>query len=222
MNTQKRFVNLLKWGLFFLGDFGIIIEIFFDYEIEKGKRETVERKRETPMCIAAANRIINRTNAQNLWRYGQGKPRIALNGKRLQKLLYLCQLFWYIDHNESQMITEDFQAWPNGPVIPQVYDYFSVYQDGDMCPLRNVGTYTLSQEESNLINKVVDSTIDIPTESIIDYTHTPGAPWDLVYKSGQGMYNTISKDSIKWYISDQAHQRELIAFIKDGRRYECN
>lgn len=197
-----------------MDDSGIIIEIFLGDDDAKGKTETDIRKRESPMCLAAANRIINRTNAQNRWRYTQGKPRIALNGKRLQKLLYLCQLFWYIDHDESKMITEDFQAWPNGPVIPQVYDFFSVYQDGDMCPLENVGTYALSQEESTLINKVVDSTADIPTESIIDYTHTPDAPWDLVYKNGYGAYNTIPKESIKRYISDPIHQRDLITFIR--------
>lgn len=202
-----------------MDDSGIIIEIFLGDDDAKGKTKTDIWKRETPMCIAAANRIINRTNAQNLWRYEQGKPRIALNGKRLQKLLYLCQLFWYIDHDESQMITEDFQAWPNGPVIPRVYDYFSVYQDGDMCPLRNVSTYSLNDEETTLINKIVDSTIDTPTESIIDFTHIQGGPWDLVYKGGQGVYATIPKDSIKQYIREQKNQKELIDFIKDGRLY---
>lgn len=166
------------------------------------------------MCIAAANRIINRTNAQNEWRHSLGKPRVKLTGKRLQKLLYLCQLFWYIDHTESRMITEDFQAWPNGPVIPQIYDHFSVYQDGDMCPSLNSGTHALSDEESDLINKIVDNTIDIPTESIIDYTHRPDGPWDKVYRGGQGAYNTIPKDSIKQYICDQVHQNELLNFIQ--------
>lgn len=228
MNTKNKLqilknkLQILKNGVDFLDSFGIIIQVFLDEEIAKRKDKTDIWKKGSPMCLAAANRIINRTNAQNLWRYKKGQPRIALNGKRLQKLLYLCQLFWYIDHDESQMITEDFQAWPNGPVIPQVYDYFSVYQDGDMCPLRNVSTYILSQEESTLINKVVDSTIDIPTESIIDYTHIQGGPWDLVYKCGQGVYNTIPKDSIKQYISDQAHQDVLMDFIKDGRLHGSN
>lgn len=189
---------------------------------QKGEKETNTREKESPMCLAAANRIISRTNAQNRWRYTQGKPRIALNGKRLQKLLYLCQLFWYIDHDESKMITEDFQAWPNGPVIPEIYDYFSVYQDGDMCPLRNVKTSSLSDEERILINKIVDNTIDTPTEAIIDYTHTQGSPWDLVYKGGQGVYDIIPKESIRQYIESQEHQKELITFIRDGQLHGCN
>ena len=174
-------------------------------------------KREPPMCIAAANRIINRTNAQNEWRSAIGQPRVKLTGKRLQKLMYLCQLFWYIDHEESKMISEDFQAWPNGPVIPQIYDHFSVYQDGDMCPLLNLGSHSLSDEEATLINTVVDNTIDIPTEAIIDYTHWSDGPWAQVYRDSKGMYGTITKDSIKRYIRNQDHQNALFKFIQDGQ-----
>lgn len=176
-------------------------------------------KREAPMCIAVANKIINRTNAQNEWRSQNGKPRVKLTGKRLQKILYLCQLFWYIDHEESRMINEDFQAWPNGPVIPQIYDYFSVYQDGDMCPLLLSHSSSLTLEEATLVNIVVDNTIDIPTEAIIDYTHKPDGPWAKAYRDSQGVYSIISKESIKQFIRNQEHQNDLITFIQDGQNY---
>lgn len=203
-----------------MGKQDIILCIFVAENITKKSTKTDKWEKELPMCIAAANRIINRTNAQNMWRSKHGLPRVKLTGKRLQKILYLCQLFWYVDHNESQMITEVFQAWPNGPVIPRVYDFFSVYQDGDMYPLRNVGTHELNPEEQDLINKVVDTTINIPTEAIIDYTHATGGPWDLVYKGGQGVYNTIGNESIRSYIKDGKHQDELISFIRKWQHYE--
>ncbi len=168
------------------------------------------------MCLAAANRIINRTNAQNEWRSENNMPRIKLTGKRLQKILYLCQLIWYIDHDESQMITEDFQAWPNGPVISEIYDHFSVYQDGDMCPLPSPNSRELTDEERILINRVVDSTIDISTEAIIDYTHETDSPWTQAYKGGQGLRATISKESIQQYIRIPEHQDKLFDFILGG------
>jgi len=170
--------------------------------------------KEIPRCISAANRIINRTNAQNIWRIELGKSRVKLTGKRLQKILYLCQLFWYIDHEESNMIPEDFQAWPNGPVIPEIYNHFFVYQDGDMCPLLNTDSYTLNEEEADLINKVVDNTVDLSTEAIIDYTQLPVGPWTQAYRDYQGVYSVISKDSIKQYIRRDEHQRELLDFIQ--------
>ena len=142
-----------------------------------------------PTCIAVANRIINRTNSHNMWRAEQGLPRVSLNGRRLQKILYLCQLFWYADHDESKMITEDFVAWPNGPVIPQIYNYFLVWQEGDMCPIRDAGIYLLTP-------------------------HSPDGPWAPVYKNYHGAYDIIPKESIKQYIRDKQHREELIDFVK--------
>lgn len=168
---------------------------------------------EVPKCYSVVNRIINRTNAQNKWRYELGKPRVNLTAKRVQKIIYLCQLFWFIDHEDSNMIPEDFVAWPNGPVIPEIYDYWMVYQDGDMCPCPYV-KYELSEEEAEIINIIVDNTIDIPTETIIDYTHTPGAPWEQSYKGPDIPFNIIPKNIIKQYICNEQAQIELIDFIK--------
>lgn len=176
--------------------------------------------KEVPRCYSAVNRIINRTNAQNDWRYELGKTKVKLTGKRVQKIIYLCQLFWFINHEDSNMIPEDFVAWPNGPVIPEIYDYWMVYQDGDMCPCPYV-KYELTEEETEIINIVVDNTIDIPTEAIIDYTRTAFGPWHQVYKNKQITYGVISKDRIKQYICSEAAQRELIDFIKnETAKYE--
>lgn len=174
----------------------------------------LNKDRDMPKCYAAANRIINRTNAQNVWRYELGKPKVKLTGKRLQKILYLCQLFWYIDHKDTDMFEEDFVAWPNGPAIPEIYDFWSVWQEGDMNPCSFV-KHELSKEEANIINIIVDNTIDISTEAIIDYTHTPFGPWEQVYKSDQRQYKVISKDRMKKYICTEEAQRELIDFIKN-------
>ena len=118
------------------------------------------------------------------------------------------------------MIPEDFVAWPNGPIIPEIYDCWSVYQDGDMSPYRYV-KYTLSEEEADLINRVVDNTVDIPTEAIIDYIQLPNGPWEQAFKNNQGLYNVISKKSIKKYIRREEAQIELVEFIKnETAKYE--
>lgn len=175
-------------------------------------------KKEVPRCISAANRIINRTNAQNAWRYQLGKQKVKLTGKRLQKILYLCQLFWYTDHEESNMIPENFVAWPQGPIIPEIYDYFLVYQEGDMYP-RQEANYNLTEEESDLINKVVDNTIDLSDEEIIEYTKSPNGPWSQAYKGYQKVFSIISKESIKQYIQNQEVQNELLDFVLS--KVEC-
>lgn len=169
---------------------------------------------EIPKCVSVANRIINRTNAQNDWRYKLGKPMVMLSVKRIQKIMYLCQLFEFIENTESNMIPEDFVAWPNGPVVCELYDYWLVSHEGYMQPYPNI-SYQLSEKETEIINIVVDNTIDISTEAIIDYTHTPFGPWEQVYKNNKYPYGVISKDRIKQYIRNENIQRELIIFIKN-------
>lgn len=177
--------------------------------------------KKVPICLSVANRIIVRTNALNEWRYQRGLEQVKLTGKRLQKILYLCQLFWYIDHEECNMISENFYAWGTGPVIPQIYEFFPIYHDGiTLHPLRNLEKYTLNEEEIDLINKVVDNTIDIDTETIIDYIQLTDVPWINIYnKYGIGK-GVISKDSIKKYIRREEVQTEWLDFIQNRISYE--
>lgn len=176
--------------------------------------------KEIPKCISVANRIISRTNAQNAWRYELGKPMIMLSVKRIQKIMYLCQLFDFTENPESNMVSEDFVAWPNGPVVLELYDYWMVSHEGYMNPHPNA-EYQLSERETEIINIVVDNTIDISTEAIIDYTHTPFGPWEEAYKSSPSSYNIIAKDRIKQYICNEEAQRQLIDFIKtETAKYE--
>lgn len=176
--------------------------------------------KEIPKCISVANRIISRTNAQNAWRYELGKPMVMLSVKRIQKIMYLCQLFDFMGNPESNMVPEDFVAWPNGPVVLELYDYWMISHEGYMNPYPNA-EYQLSEEETEIINIVVDNTIDISTEALIDYTHTPLGPWEQVYKSHLIPYSVISKDRIKQYICNEEAQRQLIDFIKnETAKYE--
>lgn len=181
--------------------------------------------KEIPICTSAANRIINRTEANNRYRIEElGKPKVKITTRRVQIILYLCQLFWYIDHEDSNMIPEDFVAWANGPVIPEIYNELPVYQEGDVF-LKRCGKYTLTQEERDLINIVVDNTIDISTETLIDYIRTTNEPWINAFKirviRGIRQQEVISKESIKQFIRNEAAQRELFDFIKsETAKYE--
>ncbi len=169
--------------------------------------------KDTLTCIAAANRIISRTNAQNRWREEIGKPQVKFTGKRLQKILYLCELFWYIDHKECHMITEDFYAWAAGPTIPEIYNYWLIC-DCYLLPRRNTN-YILSEEERYIINAIVDNTIDLSTGEIISFTQLPNGPWEQAYKGYRDGFNDIiSKNIMKEYMSNEENQRELIDFIK--------
>jgi len=180
--------------------------------------------KEIPISISAVHRIINRTEANNRYRVEElGKTRVKITTRRIQIILYLCQLFWYIDHEESNMIPEDFVAWANGPVILEIYDELPGYPDGDIYPKR-YGKYKLTQEERDLINMVVDNTIDIATETIIDYIQLTNEPWINTFKKRVSCGKrqvVIPKESIKQFIRKDESQRELFDFIKnETAKYE--
>ncbi len=169
------------------------------------------------MCIAVANRIINRTNAQNARREQQGLDRVYLSGKRLQKILYLCQLAWLADNPDGDaLIKDDFEAWPNGPVIPLIYDVFSVYQDGNMNPADETGHTPLTSAQESFVNQVVDYTINVPTEAFIDFTHRAGGPWAEVYSNDSNCYEIIPLDSIRAYVRKKETREALIKFIAEA------
>ena len=182
--------------------------------------------KEIPISTSVANRIINRTEANNRYRIEElGKNKVKITTRRVQIILYLCQLFWYIDHEDSNMIPEDFVAWANGPVIPEIYNELPVYQEGDVF-LKRCGEYKLTQEERDLINIIVDNTIDISTETLIDYIRSTNEPWINAFKirviHSIRQQEIISKESIKQFIRKDESQRELIDFIKNENAKQEN
>lgn len=46
---------------------------------------------------------------------------------KIQKLAYYAQA-WYVARAEARLVDGEFQAWVHGPVSPELYDRFKVYQ----------------------------------------------------------------------------------------------
>lgn len=130
----------------------------------------------TVMCIEASNRIIDKTNAYNAT--ASFADSIIMSCKRLQKLLYFSEV-WYMIKHDKPMLTDNFCAWPNGPVIPGVYDIFLGYQDGFMKPFEPGKHTQLSQDEVEAIDEVFNYTTTMDTGSLVKLSHIPGGPWEL-------------------------------------------
>ena len=132
------------------------------------------------MCVAAANYIIESTNAFNATRpYAE---QIAMTGKRLQKLLYFSDVE-YMKRNEGQsMFKEEFYAWPSGPVIPSVYYEFMQYQDGQMVPMPGEHK-PITSKMREAIDCVLERTKDMDPLDLVEYSHTRRGPWRRVYNA---------------------------------------
>lgn len=149
------------------------------------------------MCVAAANRLVELTN-----QYNKDQPynqRISMTCKRLQKLLYFCEVEFMQRHNGESMFSEDFYAWPSGPVIPSVYSKFAQFQTGEMTVVG--GTHTpLTENMIEVVDFVFDKTINMDTLDLVTLSHVKDGPWDRVYNDSDPKHEQIiEKASIYSY-----------------------
>ncbi len=125
----------------------------------------------------------------------QGK----MSTMKLQKLCYYCQacsLVW----DDEPLFEEDFQAWANGPVCPELFQrtkgQFSV------CALDEPGdSANLTEEQRDSINIVLNYYARYDAQWLSQLTHME-EPWKKARKgipAGVGCSNTISKESMEMY-----------------------
>lgn len=141
--------------------------------------------------VQISDYIINLINNIN-------NKKIKLSCKRLQKILYFCEVNYLKHSNGKSIISDDFYAWGSGPVIPGVYYMYMQFQDGFMYPL--IGKYlNLNDEVKEVLDKTVKETNNYTTEELIDFSRVKGGPWEK-HKEGNGL---IPKKEIYDFYKDK-------------------
>lgn len=98
-----------------------------------------------------------------------------MSAMKLQKLTYYCQA-WHLVWQEQPLFEEDFQAWANGPVQPQLYASHRGIFKVD-ASLFNTGDLTrLTEDQINSINKVLSFYGDKTAQWLSSLTHQEN-PW---------------------------------------------
>ena len=156
------------------------------------------------MCVAAANRIIEWTNNYNSSRGYE--EQIVMTGKRLQKLLYFADVEYMKRYGES-MFTDEFYAWPSGPVIPSVYYKFVQYQSGSMQPVGGEHT-PLTKEMEDVIDDILVRSRIYDTVDLVEFSHAEGGPWEQIFvDTEEGYERIVPKDKIREFYK----KREIFA-----------
>ena len=123
---------------------------------------------------------------------------------KLQKLCYYAQA-WSLAWDGEPLFNEDFQAWANGPVCPELFqshagifklkpDFF----DGHKCEF--------SQEQNETLNAIREYYGDKPSQWLSELSHKE-APWKIARENtpvGERCTNVITKDSMQEYYSGLA------------------
>ena len=118
---------------------------------------------------------------------------------KLQKLCYYAQA-WSLVWDDAPLFDEDFEAWANGPVCPELFHktqgQFIVHASDEQGDVSR-----LSDNQKDSINKVLDFYGDKDAQWLSQLTHLE-EPWKSARRGvpmGMGSSNIISKDSMAVY-----------------------
>ncbi len=125
----------------------------------------------------------------------QKKP---ISNLKLQKILYYVQGY-YLALTDTKLFNEDIYAWRYGPVVPEVYNKYRGYAGGNIDSYSPIIT-DFEDQDSFIINYVIEKKIDIPVWELVEQTHEE-MPWQKVYNL-YGDKSLIPADYIKAYFKN--------------------
>ncbi|WBH15012.1 Panacea domain-containing protein [Sphingomonas radiodurans] len=156
-------------------------------------------------AIAAANQFL---------KFAQAEPQFAFDQMKLQKLLFYTHA-WHLAYDRGPLFENDFEAWPWGPVIRDVYmqtkdagrnrvcNYLTeVRWDRPGGPISGAPDGVDDPETREFLKSVWDTMKAYTGIQLSNSTHAPGEPWTLVAQalgtSGKPMIsNTLIRDVFK-------------------------
>jgi uncharacterized phage-associated protein len=118
---------------------------------------------------------------------------VALTQIALQKTLYFAHA-WFLARKHRPLVDEQFEAWEYGPVIRSIYEQFRRFGDRPIearATKLNFATgatekvqYEFSTDEATAIERIFDFYSQYEPFTLVEMTHEPSGPWDMVYRSG--------------------------------------
>ena len=128
----------------------------------------------TVSALVAANQFIQLGVAD-------GRP---VDPMKLQKLVYIAE-GWSLVKRHEPLIRESVEAWPYGPVVPQLYTAFKSYRAANIDRPRPLpaNTSALDADDDALLRQVWQQYRGLTAIELSMMTHEQGSAWDLARKA---------------------------------------
>lgn len=123
-----------------------------------------------------------------------------MTAMKLEKLVYYCQA-WSLGWDDIPLFDEDFQAWANGPVCPELFNFHQGLFTVDSSLFSNIPNYEFSPDEIETMQAVLNYYGDKEPHWLSELTHLE-TPWKEARKGvhdGEPSRTIISKDSMQQY-----------------------
>ncbi|MDN5249464.1 MAG: DUF4065 domain-containing protein [Alphaproteobacteria bacterium] len=105
---------------------------------------------------------------------------------KLIKLVYLAHAY-SLYRFEKPLINNKVEAWPYGPIIPELYYSISSYGRNPVNTVVGFLSPDLTKEGREAIEYVFDSCKNWTAAQLTNHTHIKGSPWDEAIKiAGEG------------------------------------
>ena len=141
------------------------------------------------LCSAMdlAHYTIDRCNSE-------GNP---ISNLQLQKILYFLQSVYCRATGGSLIFPEEFEAWPYGPVLPEVYGEYSYYGASVIDDVSYGSTVKDDPDVCAFLNDGIDDLSGKYPWDLVKTSHAPGGPWDTVWDDGDGYKHNIPNELIR-------------------------
>lgn len=119
---------------------------------------------------------------------------------KLQKLVYYCQA-WSLAWDDKPLFNEDFEAWANGPVCPELFHFHKGKFEVTREDFEEYQNYTFSEEQIDTLDAVLRDLKDKTPQWLSDLTHSE-KPWQDArkgYAPGEYCSNVIEKEAMQQY-----------------------
>lgn len=97
----------------------------------------------------------------------------TMSTMKLQKLVYYSQA-WSLVWDEKPLFEENIEAWANGPVVRELFDYHRGMYEISQLPIGN--PRLLEEEQKETVDAVLEYYGDRPAQWLIDLSHMED-PW---------------------------------------------
>ena len=119
------------------------------------------------------------------------EERIPIDQMKLQKLLFYAHA-WYLGYNNAPLFEEDFEAWPWGPVVRDIYAQTIKYRrspiTNKIVEINSIGGrvdfYAPNGVECPIVKTFIKAVWDIHKAytgiQLSNSTHAVGEPWTII------------------------------------------
>ena len=139
--------------------------------------------------IAVANHLLNKGD--------------DIDVLKLIKLVYLCH-GWHLAVEGKPLLSEQAQAWRNGPVLPSLYFAVRRFGNNAVTPpiiegldgIKNDVT-DLAPAQARVVDEVYRNYKKYDGVDLSELTHEKGTPWYAAWHAGEGRNVTILDEDIR-------------------------